>query len=52
MDIHEMTTPALLARIAELQQIQKTHSSKTTAWKTASDLLAPCFIEMHKREPS
>jgi hypothetical protein len=46
-----MTTESLLARIAELQNIQKTHSSKTPAWRTASELLAPCFAEMAIRQP-
>lgn len=52
MDVQAMTTPALLARINALQQIQKTHSSKSPAWKRASELLAPCFTEMARREPT
>lgn len=51
IDVTELTTPALLARIAELQQIQKTHSPKTQAWQAASELLQPCFAEMAIREP-
>lgn len=50
--VTELSTPELLARIAELQQIQKTHSPKTPAWKSASELLQPCFAEMAIREPS
>lgn len=50
--LRTLSTPDLLARIGELQEIQKTHSPKTPAWQTASELLAPCFAEMAKREPS
>jgi hypothetical protein len=47
-----MQTPDLLHYIAELQQIQKTHSTRTPAWQTASELLQPCFAEMARREGS
>lgn len=52
VNVTEVSTPELLARIAELQQIQKTHSTKTPAWQTASELLQPCFAEMARREPN
>lgn len=52
IDVPTLTTPELLARIAELQQIQKTHSTRMPAWQTASELLQPCFAEMSIREPS
>jgi hypothetical protein len=52
VNVKELSTPELLARIAELQQIQKTHSTKTPAWQTASELLQPCFAEMARREPA
>lgn len=51
VNVKELSTPQLLDRIGELQQIQKTHSTKTPAWQTASELLRPCFDEMAKREP-
>jgi hypothetical protein len=52
VNVKELSTPELLSRIAELQQIQKTHSTRTPAWQTASELLAPCFAEMAIREPA
>lgn len=51
VNVTKLSTPKLLARIAELQQIQKTHSTKTPAWQTASELLQPCFAEMARRQP-
>lgn len=50
--VTEMSTPALLARIAHLQLIQKTHNHREPAWQVASNLLAPCFAEMARREPA
>lgn len=50
MNLKTLPTPSLLARIRELQGIQKTHSPKAPAWQTASELLAPCFAEMARRE--
>lgn len=47
----EMSTPDLLAYIAELQQIQKSNRPAAPAWQAASQLLAPCFAEMARREP-
>lgn len=52
VDVTTLTTAELLARIEELQQIQKTHPTTDAAWRTASELLQPCFAEMAKREPS
>lgn len=52
VDVTTLTTDELLARIAELQQIQKTHPPTDAAWQTASELLKPCFEEMARREPS
>jgi hypothetical protein len=51
MNTQDMTTEAILARIAELQEIQKRNSSKSKAWQDASDELQPLFAEMAKREP-
>lgn len=36
----------LKARIAELQEIQKTHPSTSFAWMQSSELLEPLFAEM------
>lgn len=45
-----MTTAELLKQIEELQAIQKTHHWQSPAWQTASELLAPLFDEMAKRQ--
>ena len=45
------TTAEILREIEQLQEIQKTHAPSTPAWQTASELLAPLFAEMAKREP-
>lgn len=52
MDITKLSTPELLKRIEELQQIQKTRNPTTPAWKNASELLQPCFAEMARRDPA
>ena len=39
-----------LKRIQELQEIQKTHSPHSSAWKQASRLLQPLFKEMARSQ--
>lgn len=45
-----MTTEQILAEIEQLQAVQKGHPPAHKAWQTASELLAPLFQEMAKRQ--
>lgn len=46
----QMPTSEIEAQIAELQAIQKTHHHSQPAWQTASEMLAPLFAEMARRQ--
>lgn len=46
-----MTDTELMSKIKQLQAVQKTHKPTTSAWKVASELLAPLFKEAAKRWP-
>ena len=43
-------TDDLLQEIENLQYIQKTHPSRSKAWRDASAQLAPLFEEMARRQ--
>lgn len=51
MNVKELSTPDLLKRIEDLQQIQKAYPSHSPLWESASRELKPCFEEMARREP-
>ena len=42
----------ILDKIETLQEIQKTHYWKSSAWQQASELLQPLFKEMARRAQS
>ena len=46
------TTPEgqLRSEIVQLQSIQKTHRTTDSAWRIASELLQPKFVEMARRQ--
>jgi hypothetical protein len=45
-----MTTEGILSQIEKLQAVQKGHPMSHKAWQTASELLAPLFQEMARRQ--
>lgn len=45
-----LSTPAILAAIAALQEVQKRNPPSSKAWQDASAALAPLFAEMAKRQ--
>jgi hypothetical protein len=51
MSVQAMTTEQILARIAELQEIQKRKASHSPEWESASKELHKLFAEMNRREP-
>jgi hypothetical protein len=48
----DIPTSQILTEIAKQQAIQKTHPTTSAKWMAASNVLAPLFREMARREPS
>lgn len=49
-DYKHLPTEEILHQIERLQAIQKGHPPTHKAWQTASEMLAPLFEEMAKRQ--